>query len=264
MEQIVFVIQKIILRLLFPVSIALFLGIMALILRRRRELSLWLLCACVVWLLVASFPITGLLLVRSIESKAGDYADPEDLSRKGVKYVVVLSGGFRQGPLTSGDRLGCSVPRLLEGMRLWRQIPDCKLVLTGGRIPGLSTEMTIAQALADTANEMGVPRDVMVLEDLSWTTEDQARLCSGIVGEQAFALVTSAYHMPRSMIIFEQAGLHPISAPADFIAKVIPINYETLIPQAGGLITTQIAFKEYMATWWALLKDRLHYSGCQK
>ena len=142
MDQIIFEIQKIILRLLFPVSIALSLGLGGLILRRRRELSLWLSFACVVWLLVASFPITGLLLVRSIELKAGHYADPADLSRKGVKYVVVLSGSFRQGPLTSGDRLGCSILRLIEGIRLWRKIPDCKLVLTGGIIPGLSPDMT--------------------------------------------------------------------------------------------------------------------------
>ena len=103
MEQIAFVVQKIILRLLFPVSIALLLGITALIFRRRSTLSLWLVYACVLWLLVASFPITGLILIRSIESGAGDYANPEDLSRDGVKYVVVLSGGFRQGPLTSGE-----------------------------------------------------------------------------------------------------------------------------------------------------------------
>ena len=257
MDQIVFEIQKIILRLLFPVSIALSLGLVGLILKGRRHLSLWLSCACVVWLLVASFPITGLLLVRSIELKAGDYAAPADLSRKGVKFVIVLSGSFRQGPLSSGDRLGCSILRLIEGIRLWRQIPDCKLVLTGGRIPGLSPDMTIAQALADAAQEMGVPRNAMVLENQSWTTEDQARLCSGIVEKHAFALVTSAYHMPRSMIIFEQAGLHPINAPADFLAKAIPIDYETLIPQAGGVEMTQIAFKEYIATCWAVLKGAI-------
>ena len=109
--------------------------------------------------------------------------------------------------------------------------------------------MSIAEALADVANAQGVPREAIVLEDDSWTTEDQARLVAAIVGKEPFALVTSAYHMPRSLMLFRFAGLDPIPAPADYFSRKITLDYSTLVPQAGGLSMTEIAIREYAAKW---------------
>ncbi len=226
MHEVVFVLQKIFLSLVFPVSVALVLGLAALLVWRRRRIAFWLLLACLTWLLVTSVPLTGKLLIRTLETAA-----------------------FRQGDLTSGDRVGCSMVRLVEGIRLWRGIPGCKLVVTGGRIPGLSEDMSIAEGLADVAHAQGVPRDAMMLEVDSWTTEDQARLVAGIVGKERFALVTSAYHMPRSLMLFRFEGLDPIPAPADYISRKITVDYATLVPQAEGLLTSEIAIREYVAKW---------------
>lgn len=256
MQEILFVVQKIILRLLFPVCVSLLFGIVGLLFR-RRSWSFLLVALGVIWLLVFSFPLTGLELIRSIEVKAGPYADPRQLAKDRVKYVVVLSGGFRDGNLSASDRLGASVLRLIEGVRLWRGLPEAKLVLTGGKTPGLSPEMSIAQALRSVAVEMGVPPKAIILEDMSWTTQDQARLTKPIVGKEPFALVTSAYHLPRSLLLFRLAGLRPIPAPCDFLAKKYYYDYETLIPQAEGLMLSQIATKEYLATWWYQIKASL-------
>lgn len=249
MHEVVFVLQKIFLSLVFPVSVALVLGFAALLVWRRRRTAFWLLLASFAWLLVTSVPLTGKLLIRTLETAAGPYADPNALASAGARYIVVLSAGFRQGDLTSGDRVGCSMVRLVEGIRLWREIPGCKLVVTGGRIPGLSEDMSIAEGLADVAHAQGVPRDAMMLEADSWTTEDQARLVAGIVGKERFALVTSAYHMPRSLMLFRFEGLDPIPAPADYISRKITVDYATLVPQAEGLLMSEIATREYVAKW---------------
>lgn len=257
MEEFLFVSKKVLARLFFPVSVALLLGIAGIILRRRRGTALFFLGAATLWLLVFSFPITGLMLIRSLESRAGEYADPKALSRIGVRHIVVLSAGFREGNLTHADRLGCSVLRLLEGVRLWKAIPRSKLVLTGGTIPGLNTEVSIARALADMALDLGVPSGSIILESKSWTTEDQARLVAPIVGKEVFALVTSGYHMPRSVLIFEREGLHPVKAPCDFVARKILAHYDTLIPNADGLLMSQIATQEHLVGWWVGLKQRM-------
>ncbi len=252
-----FVVKKIVIRLLFPVCISLLLGVTGIILRREKRWSHVLMAAGVWWLLVFSFPVTGLELIRTLEAKAGPYADPQTLARDGVKFIVVLSGGFRDGDLSPSDRLGSSVLRLIEGVRLWRDLPAAKIVVTGGKTPGLSPDMSLAQALCDMAIEMGVPKDAIIQEDKSWTTEDQAALTRPIVGKDPFALVTSAYHLPRSLLLFRMAGLHPLPAPCDFLARKYYYDYETLVPQAWGLMLSQIATKEYLATWWAQIKDRL-------
>jgi uncharacterized SAM-binding protein YcdF (DUF218 family) len=214
-------------------------------------------------LFVLSLPLTGLKLIRSLESQAGPYADAGSLAGKGVQCVVVLSGEFREGNLTAADRLGCSVLRLMEGVRLWRGIPRARLIVTGGRTPGLSRQMSIAEAMRDAAVEMGVPRDAIVLEDRSWTTSDQARLTAPIVGKEPFVLVTSAYHLPRSLLLFRLAGLKPIPAPCEFLTKKLFLDYSTLVPQAHGIALSEIAIKEHLLTWWFKLKARFMGTATQ-
>ena len=211
----------------------------------------------IVWLLIMSTPLVSLILIRTLESKASQYASPKQLAEMGVRYIVVLSGGFNEGDLSAADKLGASVLRLLEGGRLWREVPDCKLVLTGGKVPGLSRDMSIARAMRNMALEMGIPEKAIIMESESWRTEDQARLIAGIVGSAPFALVTSAYHMPRSVLIFRQFGLGPIPAPCDFQARKICLDYSVLMPQAGALALSQTAMREYLATWAATLKAKI-------
>jgi len=259
MDQLWFILKKVILLFLFPVPIVLFLSLAALFFWRRRSLAFLLVLGSFAWLAITAFPLTGLHLIAGLEDEAGPYADPSALSAKGVRYIVVLSGGFYEGEVNSVDRIGRSVIRLIEGIRLWKGVPGSKLVLTGGTIPGLSEDMSIAKALADVSLQFGVPREALVLEDGSWTTEDQAKLVAPIVGKEPFALVTSAYHMPRSVMLFRYQGVNPIPAPADFRAKKIKINYSTLIPKARGLEMTQIAQKERLAMLWLAIKYKLWY-----
>jgi len=256
-NELIFVVQKICLKLCLPVFVSIVLGVVGIMVWHRRTVSRACLTSAVALFLVCSFPITGLLLVRTLESQAGGYANPETLVHAGVRYIVVLSGGFREGGLSTADRLGISVLRLHEGVRLWRQVSGSKLLVTGGVIPGLNTEIPLAKALGDMARELGVPADALCHETASWTTEDQAQLVSAMVGSQPFALVTSAYHVPRSMLIFRRAGLQPIPAPCDFLARKILIHYETLLPSAEGLLLTQLAAQEYLAAWYVKMKQRL-------
>ena len=260
MEKIIFIVQKIVLRLLFPVGLTLLLCIAGLVLWRRRTWSFILLLSGVVILLGLSVPLTGYRLIDTLESQVGAYAQPGDLMRRGVRYVVVLSAELRDGDLTPADRLGGSLVRLMEGVRLYKAIPDARLVLTGARTPGVSRETSIAQAMAEMAQQLGVPRGAIILEDKSWTTQDQARFVKPIVGRAPFALVSSAYHLPRALLLFRMEGLLPIAAPCDFRAKRVYLDYETLMPQAYGLQLSQITAKEYLARWWVLLRASLSWN----
>ena len=261
MREVVFAVQNIVLSLFLPVSVCLCLCIAGMLLWRRRGLSFLLIAAGTTWLLLMSFPLISLNFIRSLESRAGSYADPAEFSAKGVKHIVVLSGSFREGDLTPSDKLSCSVLRLVEGVRLWRGAPDCTLVLTGGSIPGLSRDASIAVHMEKMAIEMGVPKQAIRTESESWRTEDQARLVLAIVNKEPFALVTSAYHMPRSMFIFQGLGMRPISAACDFQAARIHVDYTTLCPGGEALMLSQTATREYLAWACAGIKQRLAAGG---
>ena len=110
----------------------------------------------------------------------------------------------------------------------------------------------------EVALQLGVPDEEIILERDSQDTKDQARLIQGIVGEEPFLLVTSASHMPRSMALFENVGLHPRPAPTGFMSKAgqgwSPSAYW---PSSGDLRKTERAFYEIMGTLWGRLRGLL-------
>ncbi len=70
-----------------------------------------------------------------------------------------------------------------------------------------------SKIMADLAIELGLDKRDIVEESAALDTEDQAILIKKIVGKDKFILVTSAFHMPRSMAFFRKNGMDPIPAP---------------------------------------------------
>jgi uncharacterized SAM-binding protein YcdF (DUF218 family) len=66
---------------------------------------------------------------------------------------------------------------------------------------------------------LDVPEERIILECGSRDTYEEAKEIKKLLGDQKFLLVTSAFHMPRSMNIFKKLGLNAIPAPGDFRAQ---------------------------------------------
>jgi uncharacterized SAM-binding protein YcdF (DUF218 family) len=255
-ESIAFLAKKLISRFfLFPVGLCFLLGLVGFLFWRRRPWAKTgpvLVLVSLLLFFLLSMPIFGGLLLIPLEREAGPYADPQVLKAKGVTHIVVLSGGVRQGPRVINDQLnGPGLSRLLEGIRLWKQLPGAKLFLTGGRVSGERSE---AGAMARLARELGVPAGAIVKEERSWDTEDQAMMLRSLLAGQPFALVTSAAHMPRSLTLFKSMGLNPMPAPTEFHTIGAGYTYEDFLPQAGGLMAAQTALYEYWGRIWVWLK----------
>ncbi len=259
MSWLLFLAKKLVSTFLYPLGASLLLWFVGIILWRRRPRSYAgpvLVTAGAVWLLLMSLPLTGFLLLRSLEVQAGRYADPVELSRNGIKHIVVLGGDLRAGNLTSADRIAnSSLVRVMEAIRLWKQIPGSKLVLSGGSLS--KKLMTTAGGMALLAEELGVPRDAIILEDKSWDTEDEARLLKSMLGRDPFALVTAACHVPRSMRLFRQKGLNPIPAPADFETTEFIFSFHTVLPTVQGLGMTHNAIHEYFGICMAIMRQSI-------
>jgi len=93
--------------------------------------------------------------------------------------------------------------------------------------------------------ERGIPSENIIVEDKSRNTKENAENVKKLVGEKPFFLVTSAYHMPRSVKIFKKINANPIAAPADFKTKH---TYSILdfFPDAKNLRNSDLAFHEYL------------------
>lgn len=136
-----------------------------------------------------------------------------------IHWIVVLSGG-QFDVVNSPSNIppnallnSVSLDRLVEGIRLYRQLPNAKLLLSGG---GIYVKASEALHLSQVASWFEIPKSNLVLETTSLNTAAEAKAIQPIVGHEPFYLVTSAIHMPRAMALCKAQGLQPIAAPTDF------------------------------------------------
>jgi uncharacterized SAM-binding protein YcdF (DUF218 family) len=174
----------------------------------------------------------------------------------GASWVVVLGGGVSPDDrLPGNDQLAkSSLSRLIEGIRIYRQLPKSRLILMGGA--GFGSTVA-SEVMAETAVSLGVNRHDILIETNSRDTKDQARDVKKIVGPERFVIVTSAVHMPRVIALFKNQGLTPIPAPTDFwIKKRQDITPSIFFPGADNLKMTERVVHEYLGLIWAKLRGQ--------
>jgi uncharacterized SAM-binding protein YcdF (DUF218 family) len=91
--------------------------------------------------------------------------------------------------------------RTLAGVELWREGYAPRLVLTGGIGDNGPAEAEVA---AELARKNGVPAAALVIENRSHTTEENARFTRLLIGDASVLVVTDAYHVLRSELIYRR------------------------------------------------------------
>lgn len=249
--------------MVFPLSLCvelLFAGLILVWFTRKQKAGKLLVTAGAVLLTALSYGPIPRLLLNPLEGRypavgAQALAMPTPPSNEThARWIVVLGGGH-----TADERLPVtsqispeSLARLVEGVRLYKQWPKTKVVVSGGRDFDSGPE---AEPIASVAQILGVSPSDLVIENESLDTEDQARRVEPIVGGSEFFLVTSASHMPRALALFHRRGMRPIPAPADYDLKGSGgFAPSQLYPQAGNIRRAEKAMYEYLGLVWARLR----------
>lgn len=142
-----------------------------------------------------------------------------------VEWAVVLTGRTLESRKEYGQfEYLSSSDRILEPIRMVRKGQVQRLLITGADPRAGSGESGEAFAMRDLAIDLGVPADHIVVESESRNTRQSAEHLRALLPPQAlssgFLLVTSALHMPRAMMAFEQAGLSPTPFTVDYKQSV--------------------------------------------
>lgn len=172
----------------------------------------------------------------------------------GYHWVVVLGGGsYSDQAIPLYLRLSKdSLARLVEGVRLYRQLRGAKLLVSGGQVFGFGSD---AEAMRDLAVQLGVNPADIVTDVASQDTEAQAVIVRKVVGDAPVLLVTSASHMPRSVSLFRKAGVEVLPAPTYFMAQSNEAFSPTdLFPSVDGFNEAQRVVHEWMGIVWAKLR----------
>lgn len=239
-----FSVAKILAVFAYPLSqvlLGLMLGIV-LLWRRRRRAALITLAATLAWLwLAASLPF-GAMLMGRLEATY----PPLPATELPTADVIVLLGGAvnaRATPGVLGD-LNRWSDRLVFATALYKSGKAPHILVTGGGPRGEPTE---AALMADILQTMGVPEAALILEQQSRTTFDNARFVAPMLqdmGAQRVLLVTSAFHMRRSMALFRAQGVTPVPAATDHQVISTAVPALRWIPSLAGLTLTHYAIHE--------------------
>lgn len=223
-----------------------------LILIKRSRLALIPLTLTFLLIFLSSSAWVSNAIVRSLEFQHL----PQEIPT--ADAIVVLGGATESAiPPRPWIELHEEGDRVIYAGKLYRDGKAPKLILSGGRVDWRPSSASEAEDMATLLETMGVPRSAMLLESNSLNTRENAVNTQKIMqaqGIQRILLVTSAMHMPRSLLIFRKLGIEPIPAPTDFTAiqldQAAKGSTEAAIldalPNADQLRRTTRAIKEYV------------------
>jgi len=243
---------KIIQQFLVPsvfIFVIIFIGFLLLLKKKRKIGVILVIFGLILYYSLSISPISD-LIIAPLENQ---YQHIETSSATKTDKAVLLLGGPESDVL-----------RGTEAIRLSILSPELQILITGQHF--LNQEKTQALKLKNHLIKQGVNADNIILEQESRTTGESAKNIKKMLETEEFFLITSGYHMPRSMFLFKKEGTNPLAAPADF--KVYKSfnknkwglrysNYNLLdfFPCSQNLRNVGLAFHEYFGILYSKLTD---------
>jgi len=216
-----FLLSKLLNLLAQPLNLALLLLFLGLIWNQRKpRVSRSLYGMAAVLLALTGLQPASDALLAHLENQSPEIPTESDLS--GYTGMVVLGGALESGRLSSYRQqplLGGSAERMTMAVAVWRRNPGMRVVFTGGEGELFGTGPSEAERARVFFESLGLPNAALTLESRSQNTYENAiftRDMPGVDARQRWLLVTSAWHMPRSLAVFQKAGWNVTPFPVDF------------------------------------------------
>jgi len=251
-----FTVSKIFWFIAEPLSFLAILGVLGVVLgfTRFAKAGRAMTVGAVLALAIVFFTPLGAVLLRPLE----DRFPPPPADAPAPAGIIVLGGALdelkseaRGQPILTGDG-----GRLTMGVELARRYPTARLLFTGGSGSFPNDGASEAIGVRALWLALGAPAEQMSFETKSRNTWENALFTRDLVkpkpGETWF-LVTSAWHMPRSVGIFRRVG---------FDVTPYPVAYRTFGDARDFLPGASILDKSFMfefsiREWTGLLAYRL-------
>ena len=210
--------------------------------RRQKEVAGAIFVVTLI-LYAISTPYLSAALMRNLEAA---YPLPENPSGD---VIVLLGGGATKGTPDMDGAGGLSegsATRLLAAARLYHKL-HIPILFTGGRV--LADGPSEAETARRDLLGLGVPDEAIILEPESRTTGENAKFTAEVLNTRGFAqpiLVTSAFHMKRSVLNFENNGVTVQPFPVGYRVDAKPreLHYIWFGPEAYALDNSVCVMRE--------------------
>ena len=216
--------------------------------RRRPVLGQRLVATALAILLVLGWQPLPDRLIHQLESRYAEFPPQADL--KDYVGVIVLGGGTESGHVVQAHvhpLVTDAAERLSATVAMVRRNPHLQVVYTGGEGEWLGLGPSEAERARMYFDSMGLSNQQVRYESVSRNTYENAVLTAQLPNREKtrrWLLVTSAFHMPRSMATFTKAGWNVSAYPVDF-------RTGTETPW------TRYSLRDGVTNWQLLLHERL-------
>jgi uncharacterized SAM-binding protein YcdF (DUF218 family) len=234
-----------------------------LIYRRRDKLGRRLLSfTAVMAVIIATAPIGRILLVV-LENR---FPTVQTLPGK-VDGIIVLGGVVDEVVTKARGQIsiGGAVERLIYFAAFSKQYPDAKLLFTSGSGKLLSQNIKEGDVVGSLLTDLGVDVERLIIENQSRNTYENVRLSKQLVQPitgETWILITSAFHMPRSVGIFRQVGWDVLPFPVDYHLKG-DLGLALTFNLIGGISSLSLAIHEWLGllVYWLTNKSNAFFPG---
>lgn len=259
----VFILSKIVGFLIDPVSVIAMLAALSALASLVRRNSTGLALAALAFLIagVGGWTTAGTMALAVLEDR---FPRPTRMPAD-VTGIIVLGGGFEGG--VSGVRgqaeLRDSGDRFVEAAALALAYPAAKIVVTGGNGALVSEGETDAELAPGFFARFAIAPERLILEGQSRNTQENAEFLRALIQPkpgETWLLVTSAFHMPRSVGLFRKAGLTVTPWPVDYRTAGVPRMRLVGDMPISNMTELAVALREWagLASYFALGRiDRL-------
>jgi uncharacterized SAM-binding protein YcdF (DUF218 family) len=249
-------VSKIVWFFLTPSNALVTLALVGLLLMRTKRPVLGgrLAAAGTIGLLVAGLSPLGNALILPLEERFPAYRD----DGVPVTGIIVLGGTYDTEATNMRGQMALNETgeRLIALGELARRYPQAKLIYAGGGsefTPDTTPEATLVE---NTAHQIGVAPGRILYDRKSLNTYQNAVYAKKIARPKdgkRWLVVTSAFHMPRTMGVFRAVGFEVVPYPVDYRTAGAVSLLRPFAFVGEGLRRTDIATKE----WIGLLTYRL-------
>lgn len=239
-----------------PINLLVELGIISVVLMATRFAGLGRKLAATTLILfaLAAFSPLGNLLLYPLESRFPTW-DPS----RGTPDGIIVLGGSVDTDLSAAHHtpvVSHAADRFFASAELARRYPNARIVFTGGSANLVSPGAREADYSVPILENIGISRERLIVERDSRNTYENATFTKRLVAPkpgERWLLVTSAYHMPRSMGIFRKAGFDVEAYPVDWRMGGRDDLFSFTNAGSDGLGRTDTAVRE----WIGLVANRL-------
>lgn len=205
--------------LLLPTNLLIGIGFVGAILMFTRFASLGrkLVIAAVLLLVICGLSPLGNLLLYPLEQRF----PPWDAARGAPDGIIVLGASIEADLSTAhGTPVVRSSPdRLIAAAALAHRYPNARIVFSGGSSELISNDAREADFAGPIFESLGIDKSRLIMERHSRNTQENAEFSKALLAPkdgERWLLVTSAFHMPRSVGLFRKVGFAVEPYPVDW------------------------------------------------